>query len=203
MLHYRYFLDDIVKHVTLPPHLLEHPYLQEYYGTVEWSVRGIFTTYLGWFSGDPSELHSLDPKQQAARMVKLAGGAGALLTNAKEASTSADYQWSLVCAQNVIRHLTDDAAAVVAGSVLDPLVRQAKDVMVISLRGLAEKEISANGRNYFLTYAMEVSGEMPTLQPSSTIRNGVIQQMSGPDIIKMLPIRLDAARAELVSMKVM
>src|SRR5262245_26804829 len=41
--------DELVQHVKLPPHLAENPYLQEFYGTVAWSVRAIYTDYLGWF----------------------------------------------------------------------------------------------------------------------------------------------------------
>ena len=42
---------QIVNLVKLPPDLASHPFLQEFYGTVEWSVRAVFTNYIGWFSG--------------------------------------------------------------------------------------------------------------------------------------------------------
>ena len=43
--------DEITRKVYLPPALKEHPYLQEHYGTLEWSVKGVFNGYIGWFSG--------------------------------------------------------------------------------------------------------------------------------------------------------
>ena len=43
--------DDIAERVRLPPHLADDPWLQEFYGTVAWSVRSVFTGYLGWYSG--------------------------------------------------------------------------------------------------------------------------------------------------------
>ena len=43
--------DEITQKVTLPPHLANHPYLIEFYGTVEWSVKAVFCNYMGWFSG--------------------------------------------------------------------------------------------------------------------------------------------------------
>ena len=43
--------DEITQKVVLPPHLANHPYLIEYYGTVEWSVKAVFCNYMGWFSG--------------------------------------------------------------------------------------------------------------------------------------------------------
>ena len=29
----------------------EHPFLQELYGTVEWSVKGVYCNYIGWYTG--------------------------------------------------------------------------------------------------------------------------------------------------------
>ena len=40
---------EIAARVKLPPHLATHPYLIEYYGTVEWSVKAVYHGYLGWF----------------------------------------------------------------------------------------------------------------------------------------------------------
>ena len=44
--------DEITQKVVLPPHLANHPYLIEFYGTVEWSVKAVFCNYMGWFSGE-------------------------------------------------------------------------------------------------------------------------------------------------------
>ena len=43
--------DEITRKVHLPPYLAEHPFLQEFYGTVEWSIKAVFANYMGWFSG--------------------------------------------------------------------------------------------------------------------------------------------------------
>lgn len=32
---------------------------------VAWSVKGIYTHYIGWFSGSPEELRPLNPTQKA------------------------------------------------------------------------------------------------------------------------------------------
>ncbi|MBW1817075.1 MAG: SCP2 sterol-binding domain-containing protein [Deltaproteobacteria bacterium] len=66
--------DEIVERVKLPDHLARQPYLYEYYGTVPWSVRGIFAVYLGWFGGNATDLFPLAPKELAQRFARLAGG---------------------------------------------------------------------------------------------------------------------------------
>jgi alkyl sulfatase BDS1-like metallo-beta-lactamase superfamily hydrolase len=48
--------DELVQHVTLPPALAESPYLQEFYGTVAWSVRAVYADYAGRFDGNPTKL---------------------------------------------------------------------------------------------------------------------------------------------------
>ena len=45
--------DELVANVKLPPHLAGSPYLQEYYGTVEWSVRAIYSDHLGGSTATP------------------------------------------------------------------------------------------------------------------------------------------------------
>jgi len=65
--------DEITRKVVLPPYLAEHPFLQEFYGTVEWSVKGIFCNYMGWFSGKASELHPMERLEQSKALVELAG----------------------------------------------------------------------------------------------------------------------------------
>ena len=71
--------DELVETVKLPPHLASSPYLQEFYGTVPWSVRSVFSGNLGWFDGNPTNLFPLPPVERAKRMAELAGGQQALL----------------------------------------------------------------------------------------------------------------------------
>jgi len=77
--------DELVDVVRLPPGLARHPYLQEHYGKVEWSVRGIFNGYLGWFDGDAATLEPASLEERAAAMASLAGGADGLLAAARDA----------------------------------------------------------------------------------------------------------------------
>ena len=51
--------DELVERIELPPHLRDHPWLRELYGTVEWSVRSVFAAprksiYVGEDGGLPS-----------------------------------------------------------------------------------------------------------------------------------------------------
>ena len=94
--------DQIAELIKLPEHIANSPYLYEFYGTVRWSVKSIFNGYLGWFSGNPSELDPLSRKERAIRMSKLAGGDKALLEQLYSAVENEDMQWALELSDHLI-----------------------------------------------------------------------------------------------------
>ncbi|AJD46465.1 beta-lactamase domain-containing protein [Isoalcanivorax pacificus W11-5] len=134
--------DDIIQRVTLPPHLAGHPWLQEYYGTVAWSVRSIFDGYLGWFDGNPAHLQPLPLAQKAAAMADLAGGAQALLERAVAAQENGEAQWALELTDYLLVVLPDD--------------QRVTDLRAAALRTLGEAESNPNARHYYLTMAEEL-----------------------------------------------
>ncbi|MDF1743843.1 MAG: alkyl/aryl-sulfatase [Gimesia sp.] len=134
--------DQLVKYVRLPNHLANKDYLQPFYGHPEWGVRSVFSGYLGWFDGNPTNLFRLPPKAEAERMAKLAGGNAKLLAAAKTALTSDDNQW----AAQLVDHLL----------ALDPHDEQAREIKAEALTKLARKMVNATARNYYLTVAREL-----------------------------------------------
>lgn len=137
--------DELVDYVKLPENLAEKDYLREYYGNVEWAVRAIFQGYLGWFDGNPTNLFSLSPKDEAERMAKLAGGEGALLENAQTALKEGDAQWAAQLSDHLIA--------------LDPQAGEPKLLKADALSALAEELITSTGRNYYYTVAQELRKE--------------------------------------------
>jgi len=137
--------DELVEEVQLPPHLKSHPYLQEFYGTVEWSVRSIFTGYLGWFDGDAAALSRARPEERARGFVELAGGEEELLAAARAALAEERYRWAAELATQVLR--------------ADPDLKEARRLKAAALRALGRRSISSNGRNYYLTQALELEGD--------------------------------------------
>ncbi|MGB5311966.1 MAG: alkyl sulfatase dimerization domain-containing protein [Polyangiales bacterium] len=138
--------DELVELVKLPPHLAGHPYLQEYYGRVDWSVREIFQGNLGWFDGDAAGLEPVGPDERAAGMAELAGGAEGLRRAARKALADQKYAWAAELATHWIG--------------LEPDSREAKQVKADALRALGLRQINANARNYYLTQALELEGKV-------------------------------------------
>ena len=135
--------DELAHRVTLPEHLINQPHLQEFYGKVSWAVRAYFTGTLGWFDGNPTNLARLSPGDEATRFIRLAGGGDAVLTEAQNAtSDDTDPQWALELADRLIA----------AGQNTDA----ARKVKISAMRSLADWEINATARNYYLLSAKEL-----------------------------------------------
>jgi len=136
--------DELVTMVKLPKHLAEKPYLQEFYGTVAWSVRNVFNGYIGFFDGNPSTLLPLAPKEKAARMAKLAGGEKQLLQQCQQAVSQKDWQWALELTDYLMR--------------LDVNNNTYKDLRIQALTALGEQQSNPNARHYYLTHVLELKG---------------------------------------------
>ncbi|HMF94949.1 MAG TPA: alkyl/aryl-sulfatase [Vicinamibacterales bacterium] len=139
--------DELVQHVRLPPTLSGNPYLQEFYGGVEWSVRGIYADRVGWFDGNASHLLPLPEKDRAARLVDLIGGRDQVLARGREALAARDFKWAAELADYV---LANDSANT-----------SAKRIKAQALIELGERQINAIARNYYLSSAMFLLRDLP------------------------------------------
>ena len=135
--------DEIAEVIELPKNIADSPYLYEFYGTVRWSVKSIFNGYLGWFSGNPSELDPLSRKEKALRISKLAGGENALLEELKTAVKDNDMQWALELSDHLIA--------------LDYFIDEVKNLRFEALIYEGSRSSNPNKRNYFLTSAFELN----------------------------------------------
>ena len=134
-------IDELAAEIRLPEPYASLPYLGEHYGCTEWTVRAIYTAYLGWFDGNPTHLHPLAPRERAAKTIALIGGAEKLFSAAQEAFAEKDYQWCL--------------------ELCDMLLESSADKAVLSLKAdalecLADYETSANGRHYYIACAKDL-----------------------------------------------
>ena len=136
--------DEIADAIKLPKEIAESPYLYEFYGTVRWSVKSIFNGYLGWFSGNPSELDPLSRKEKALRISELAGGNDILLKELHLAVQEKDMQWALELSDYLIS--------------LDMFTDEVKDLRIEALIYEGSRSSNPNKRNYFLASAFELKG---------------------------------------------
>lgn len=85
--------DELVQEVTLLPDLSQSPYLPDYYGSVAWTVRGIYADCVGWFDRNATNIFPLPPADRATKLLDLVGGTGTMLVRARAAVEAGDSQW--------------------------------------------------------------------------------------------------------------
>ena len=139
--------DELVQHVRLPPPLADNPYLQEYYGSVAWSVRAIYADSVGWFDGNATTMFPLPEKERAARIIGMSGGATQVVSRARDALAAGEFQWAA--------ELADYVLAVDSGNV------EAKRSKAQALTELGERQINATARNYYLSSAQYLLRDLP------------------------------------------
>jgi alkyl sulfatase BDS1-like metallo-beta-lactamase superfamily hydrolase len=69
----------LMKEIKLPSEL----YVGEGYGSISWSVRGVYEGYAGWFDGDPATMYATSPAAADTELVRIAGGATPLAARAE------------------------------------------------------------------------------------------------------------------------
>ena len=134
-------LEETVEAVQLPENLRDKEYLGEYYGTVEWSVKGIYCGYVGWFDGDATHLMPCRERGFSVAMLELAGGAEAVCRKAQSCIKEGNCQLALQLLDLVAPSGRDEA--------WKAMKREA-------LLGRAVQMTSANARHYYICSAKEV-----------------------------------------------
>ena len=143
--------DELVEYAALPDHLADLDYLQDYYGSVWGTVRDIYAQDLGWFDGNPLNLHRENPVQQARRIADLVGGVDELMGRAQAEMESGDE----LGAAQLAWHITK----------LQPENADAFQLLGEALATIAERTFNAPARNYTF------SSSNRYLQEAAELRN--------------------------------
>ena len=189
-------IDEIVPLVKLPAHLQDHRFLQEFYGTVEWSVRGIYDSYIGWFDGDPVNLYPISKNERAKRLADLMSrkdndnldGFELMLRYANESIKKSEEHFrtdklplnqELQWAFELISHakLTCNNCMKAKTAYIDILLR---------IAGIMK---NANARNYYLTCANELKRGI-TIQVTKTDFKRMVDSMPIEAFMSAIPYKV-------------
>jgi alkyl sulfatase BDS1-like metallo-beta-lactamase superfamily hydrolase len=172
---------EIAEEIALPPNLAAEWYTRDYYGTLNHNAKAVYQRYLGWFDGNPANLHKHPPEAAGRRYVDLAGGAEALLAKARLAFEAGDYRW----VAEVVNHLV----------FADPANGEARDLQADALEQLGYQAESGPWRAFYLTGAMELRHPRPkAAQP----RQGAASQaraLPADTLLDSLSVRLNGPKA--------
>ena len=175
--------DQLVEVVKLPPHLANHPWLGEFYGTVEHSVRNIYVGLLGFWQGDMTEMAKPPYQERARAYVRMLGGREAILKEARKAIDDGNYGWAADITTWPIR--------------VDPSDMEVRKVKATALRAWGSQVKSINWRHSALTNAreLETEGTIAGLTLSAQMLFGppdIIAAIPAPQVIENMQVQLKA-----------
>ena len=172
---------EIAEQVKFPPELDRHWAMRGYYGSINHNVKATYVNYLGWFDGNPANLHTHPPEEAGKRYVEFMGGADALLDKARGAFELGDYRW----VAEVVNH------AVFA----DPDNQAAKQLQADALEQLGYQSESGPWRNFYLTAAQELRNGVAVLPTPNAASADSVRAMSPELFFDYLGVRLNGAKA--------
>jgi alkyl sulfatase BDS1-like metallo-beta-lactamase superfamily hydrolase len=174
-----FYPNEIVEMIELPENIRNSPFLYEFYGTVRWSVRSIFNGYLGWFSGNPTDLDPLTNKEEAIRFAKIVGGNDPLFIALEEAVKNSDMQWALELSDRLL--------------ILEYKLDEVNNLRKQALTYLGKRSSNPNKRNYFLTSAIELNSDFKGF-PKAERNEDLMKQISLDTIFKILSVSYDPTK---------
>ena len=176
---------EIAERLELPPTLAAEWHTRSYYGTLSHNAKAVYQRYLGWFDGNPANLHRLPPEDAGRRYVELAGGAEALLDKARHAFERGEYRW----VAELVNHLV----------FAEPGNAEARGLQADALEQMGYQAESGPWRAFYLSGALELRNPRA---PSETPRQGAAGQLRAlpaDALLESLSVRLNGGRAGAAS----
>jgi alkyl sulfatase BDS1-like metallo-beta-lactamase superfamily hydrolase len=170
----------IAERLRFPEALEARPFVRGYYGTVNHNVKAVYQRYLGWFDGNPANLHPLPPVEAAKKTIEYAGGAAAVLAKAREDFARGEYRWVAQIVNQVV--------------FADPGNEEARELQAATLEQLGYQAESAPWRNIYLTGAAELRGGVPEI-PRRLVSPELLKGMTPEQVFDFLAVRLNGPRA--------
>jgi len=176
-----YTMIEIAEMIELPESLARNWSSRGYYGSVNHNAKAVYNYCLGYFSGNPADLHVLPPAEAGKRYVEMMGGADAVLRKAREFYKRGEYRW----VAQVVNHVV----------FADPKNREARNLEADALEQLGYQTENAAWRNFYLSGAKELrAGVKRTATPNAAPQD-LIANMPLDQILDYLGVRLDDKRA--------
>ena len=173
---------EISEKLELPASLAGQWHLRDYYGTISHNVKAVYQFYLGWFDGNPANLHPLPPTEAAKRYVVFMGGAEVLLQKAKASYELGEYRW----VAEVLRHLV----------FAEPENMAARTLQADALEQLGYQAESGPWRGFYLTGAQELRDGILENDGTGTVSPDMLRAIKPEMVLDFMAVHVNGPRAE-------
>ncbi len=178
--------DEIAEQLRLPESLDRNFSNRGYYGTLHHNARAVYVKYLGFFDGNPANIHRLPPTEVGARYVKFMGGEAAVVDQARASFEEGDYRW----VAEVLNHVV----------MSNPEYLDARALLADTFEQLGYQAESAVWRNFYLCGALELRHETQSTT-SFTPSEGTALGIPLDNLFTAMSVRLNGVQAADVKLK--
>jgi len=173
-----YIGSEIAEQIQLPPELGQFWPNREYYGTLRHNSRAVYQRYMGWYTGNPSDLNDLPPQPAAEKYIAYMGGEKAVLDKATADFNSGNYRW----VATVLRHVV----------FANPNNLEAKHMLADTYEQLGYQAESGIWRSIYLQGAYELRYNVPDTSNRQT--SDIIAALTPEMLFDYLAIHVDGPK---------
>lgn len=174
--------EEISEMITLPESLENNWATRGYYGTLRHNSRAVYQRYMGWYTGNPSDLNNLPPADAAKKYVDYMGGERAVLKKAKKDFEKGNYRWTA----EVLKHVV----------FANPDSNKGKALLADSYEQLGYQAESGPWRSVYLQAAYELRNGVPQSGELTTASPDIIKNMPPQMLFDYLSVRILPEKAE-------
>ncbi|MEZ5482598.1 MAG: alkyl sulfatase dimerization domain-containing protein [Porticoccaceae bacterium] len=139
--------ERLIAEIKLPKYLQEKEFLFPAYIDLEYIIRGIYRGFVGWWAGDPADLHPPQPEEYHQIILEGFGGADNVIDRAELAFHQKKYNLAAKLLSSVL--------------IVDPENSRARQVKADALRKMAQAtRTGIQTRNFLLTNALHLEGKI-------------------------------------------
>ncbi|WOO27788.1 alkyl sulfatase dimerization domain-containing protein [Vibrio parahaemolyticus] len=174
--------EEISELITLPKSLEENWATRGYYGTLRHNSRAVYQRYMGWYTGNPSDLNNLPPTNAAVNYVEYMGGEQAVLEKAQADFAQGNYRW----VAEVLKHVV----------FANPQSKKGKALLADTYEQLGYQAESGPWRSVYLQGAYELRTGTPESGGLTTASPDIIKNMPPEMLFDYLSVRILPEKAE-------
>lgn len=176
-----YTMNEIGDMIKLPKNLENNWASRGYYGSVSHNARAVYNYYLGYYNGNPADLHPYGQAEMGKRYVKALGGSAHAINLARDAYNQGDYRWAAELLKQVIAANPGDQVA--------------KNLQADTFEQLGYQAESATWRGFYLTGAKELREGVRKFNHGTTDSPDTIKGMTVEMLFDYMAVRLDSSKA--------
>jgi len=180
-------INEIHNVYAVPKSLQQEWAARSYHGDVKNNTRAVINRFLGFYDGNPVNLHPLSPQDSAPLYVEMMGGSARIIARGKELSGQGKY----LEATEILNKLC----------LAEPRNQAARNLLADVYEQLGYQAESTSVRNSYLQGAFELRNGLPSGTPPRSTGPDVVRAMTTEMWLDFLGVSMDPKRAEGVNFK--